>query len=117
VRRAETQYLEYEKNAKSHKNSQKGNSQPAKSEIEWGRVRMQRIGEFIASVGSPSGRWVDDVRTLAASERRILVELVWTVERDVQTMMTASVRTPSGPVQTCGLHPHPDSKRVPSGSL
>jgi hypothetical protein len=38
------------------KSSQKENSQTAKSEIEWGIVRMQRAGKFIASVGSPSGR-------------------------------------------------------------
>jgi len=48
------------------KSSQKENSQTAKSEIEWGMVRMRRVGEFIASVGSPSGWWIDDVRTLAA---------------------------------------------------
>jgi hypothetical protein len=33
----------------------------------------------------------------------------------VRTMMIVRVRTPSGPVRTCGLHPRPDSKRVSSG--
>jgi hypothetical protein len=60
-------------------NSQKGNLQPAKSEIEWGIVKMRRAGEFIASVGSPFGRWVDEVRTLAGSERSRLVARVRTI--------------------------------------
>jgi len=64
------------------KNSQKESSQTAKSEIEWGIVRMRRAGEFIASVGSLSGWWVDDVRTLAASERSRLVVRVQTIYRD-----------------------------------
>jgi hypothetical protein len=61
------------------KNSQKESSQIAKSEIEWGIVRMRRAGEFIASVGSPSERWIDDVWTLAASERSRLVTHVRTI--------------------------------------
>jgi hypothetical protein len=54
---------------KKPKNSQKENSQTAKSEIEWGIVRMRRVGGFIAYVGSPSGWWIDEVQTLAALER------------------------------------------------
>jgi hypothetical protein len=61
------------------KNSQKENSQTVKSEIEWGIVRMQGAGEFIAFVGSPSGWWVDDVWTLATSERSRLVSRVRTI--------------------------------------
>jgi hypothetical protein len=61
------------------KNSQKENSQTAKSEIEWGIVRMRQAGEFIAIVGSPFGRWVDDVQTLVASERSRLVTRVRTI--------------------------------------
>jgi len=42
-------------------------------------VRMRRVGIFIAFVGSPSGRWVDDVRTLSSLERSRLVALVWMI--------------------------------------
>jgi hypothetical protein len=69
---------------------------------------MRRAGVFIASVGSPSRRWIDDVRTLAASERSRLVARV-------RTMMTTRVRTLSGPVRTCELHLRPDSKGELSG--
>jgi hypothetical protein len=58
------------------KNSQKENSQTAKSEIEWGIVRMRQAGELIAFVGSPSRRWIDDVWMLVALERSRLVASV-----------------------------------------
>jgi len=64
---------------KKTKNSQKENSQTVKSEIEWGTVRMRRAGEFITSVGSPSERSIDDVWTLAASQRSRLVARVRTI--------------------------------------
>jgi hypothetical protein len=91
------------------KNTQKESSQTAKSEIKWGIVRMRRAEEFIASVGSPSGRWIDDVRTLAASEKsRLVARASGRYKETVRTMMRARV-------WTCGLHSRLDFKRVPSG--
>jgi hypothetical protein len=52
------------------------NSQAAKNQILWGRESVQRCGVFIVAVGSPSGWWSDDIRTLAASERSRQVALV-----------------------------------------
>jgi len=50
-----------------------------KNLILWGMKRIRRSGHFIVAVGSPSGQWIDDVRTLAASERNRTVARVQTI--------------------------------------
>jgi len=48
--------------------------------IVWGKVeRMRQSGQYIAAVEFPSGRWSDDVRTFAASERSKQVACVRTI--------------------------------------
>jgi len=81
-----------------------------KREILWGMVeRERRAGFFIASVGSPSGRYIDAVRTRAASKRSRLVTRIRTINfnrppdigcarPDVKQLM--SVRLSSIPVRT-----------------
>jgi hypothetical protein len=65
--------------AKSQKlNSNLTHKQP-KILILWDMKKNRRSGHFIAAVGSPSGRWIDDVRTLAASKRSRMVTRVQTI--------------------------------------
>jgi hypothetical protein len=55
------------------------NSQAAKNQILWGRESVRQSGVIIVAVGSPSGWWSDDVRTLATSERSRQVTRVRTM--------------------------------------
>jgi len=61
----------------------------------WERMRQSRV--YIASVGSPSGRYINIVRTRAALGTSRQVARVW---------------TQSGPVRTIGLHSRPDHLSV-----
>jgi hypothetical protein len=79
--------------------------------------RMRGAGEFIATMGSPSGRSIYVVRTSAALGTCGQVALVRTVLITVRLVVAAYVRTQSGPVRTIGLHTRPDYKRVLSGPL
>jgi hypothetical protein len=78
---------------------------------------MRRAGVFIDTVGSPSGRSINVVRTRAALGTCGQVPRVQTVLLTVRPVVAACVRTQSGPVRTIGLHTRPDSKRVLSGPL
>jgi hypothetical protein len=64
---------------KKPKNSKTNNSQAAKSSDFVGYEGNAVSRVFIATVGSLSGRWIDDVRTLAASKRSRLVARVRTI--------------------------------------
>jgi hypothetical protein len=71
--------------------------------------RMAILGIYIASMGSPSGRCNNFVRTRAALGTCGQVARVWMVLLTVRPVVAARVRTQSGPVRTIGLHSRPDS--------
>jgi hypothetical protein len=78
---------------------------------------MRRAGEFIATVGSPSGRSIYVVWTRAALGICRQVARVRTFLLTVPPVVAACVRTQSSHVRMIGLHTHPNSKRVLSGPL
>jgi hypothetical protein len=88
---------------KKPKNLKPTTSQAAKRKILWGKERMRRAGEFIATVGSPSGRSIYVVWTRAAMGTCGQVTRVRTVLLTVRPVVAACVRT-------IGLHTRPDSK-------
>jgi len=83
----------------------------------WGMGENGDSGVYIASVGSPSGRCSNFVRTRAALGTSRQVARVQTVLLTVPPVVAARVRTQAGLVRTIGLHSRSDSKRVLSGPL
>jgi hypothetical protein len=77
--------------------------------------KMRSTEVYLASVGSPSGRSINVVRTRVALGTCGQVTRVRTVLLTVRPVVAVSVRTQPGPVRTIGLHSRLDSKRVPSG--
>jgi hypothetical protein len=71
--------MQPKKNSNSERNMQKDNQKLTERRFVGYGGESGEQGVFIASVGSPTRRYFDDVRTRAASERSRLVACVRTI--------------------------------------
>jgi hypothetical protein len=67
--------------------------EPKREKIVWGMGENAAAWDYIASVGSPSGRCINVVRTRATLGTSRQVAHVWTVLLIVRPMVAASIRT------------------------